>query len=435
MKIRHAFSFLMVLLMVISVFPSAGFAAHLFMEADEVSESGYPTISSVTINAKSALRVGDTGTGTDDDVVITAPYSEPRTSGHAGVDLRSRNATGTAGRDAFSVLGNGEVYQLRTTLGSTYGRYALVQHKVTSGGTDYYVQSFYAHLASVNVTSATSVTNTTNIGQTGGSGTTESSYPIHLHLEFRGASATDTNTMKRYAPSYFYQHKGGSYANKMSFITRTAASSSSVTFQIQSIYSGVLRTSPPSKVKLFYKNGNMTSWSSTSMTVASDDITFTGNLTPLYGTSDTLQYYVEAENNSYNGTTYYTGYRPYRYDNQAPTDRPFFVSTSLLAKGANSDIYTESMYATAVEPVKVDIPDTVNVLEFDFINSVELVRNVGENEWEVISNDDSYVINVLYPALAPELSVGKEYLVSGNFQDKNQTRLNVEGDFIRNIEH
>jgi len=42
-----------------------------------------------------------------------------------------------------------------------------------------------------------------------------------------------------------------------------------------------------------------------------------------YNRPVTLLYYVSAETNAWDGTNYYTGYRPYRYKIGAPTDRPF----------------------------------------------------------------------------------------------------------------
>lgn len=420
------------LLLLLCMFPVSSQAELRFMEMDEQSEAGYRVLSGVTINARSPLRVSDVGTNSDYDPTITAPYNEPRSKSHEGVDLHSRDASGN-GRPVFSVYGNGTVYQIQPNLNtSTYGRYVLVQHRATVNSTDYYFQSFYAHLSSVSVTSTTSVTDTTRIGVSGGSGLTETSYPVHLHLEFRGASATKSNTMRRYPPTPFYTHKGSAYANKMVFIARTAASSSSVTFQIQSVYNGAVRKSPPDRVWLYYKNGGMSSWASTSMNVAADGITFTKDLTSLYGSSNTLSYYVRAENNSYDGSTYYTAFRPWRYnDGTAPTDRPFTVSRSSLYT-ASKDLQS---YATSSEPMVNAKPDVINTKSYDLYETIQLVKQIDEESWEVSTlSGTTYTMVVKFKNAAPTLLIGEKYAISANYADTGENVIIVEGDWIRSLQ-
>jgi murein DD-endopeptidase MepM/ murein hydrolase activator NlpD len=330
---------LVTLAMILALTPSTGLAAERdFMEMDETSESGYNVLSSVSIAAKSALRVGDTGTGSNDFTTINAPYNDPRDStntngvrAHKGTDFKTKDSQGN-GRKLFFVYNDGEVYQIQNALNSSgYGRYVMAQHKHVQNSTNYYFQSFYGHLKNSSLTVGGAVTNTSEVGVSGGSGSSKTSYPIHLHLEFRGASATKSNSMKRYPTSFFYSGQGD-YGLNTAFVSRTAASSTSVTFRIVSMFGGSERYVPQDKVTLFYKNGNMTSWTSTTMTRSADQKLFTKDLTSLYGTSNTLSYYVKAYTDSYNGSTFYYTFRPYRYtDGTAPTDRPFTVTKTTLA--------------------------------------------------------------------------------------------------------
>jgi murein DD-endopeptidase MepM/ murein hydrolase activator NlpD len=131
-------------------------AAQELCESDQVI-SGYNPLSQTSIIAYSPFRVGDTGTGSDYLATITSQYNQPRyESGikrvHIGVDLQALNSN-NLGRNVFSVYGAGKVVATGTS--PSYGEYVTIEHKHTSGGKEYYFQSFYAHLASRTLTSTT----------------------------------------------------------------------------------------------------------------------------------------------------------------------------------------------------------------------------------------------------------------------------------------
>lgn len=444
-NIKKLLNLLVILAMILLLAPSVSAAQKDLMEMDETSESGYSVLGNASVNAKSALRVGDTGTGSNDFTTINAPYNEPRSSSsnasgvraHKGTDFRSKDSNGN-GRKLFFVYNNGEVYQIQNSLNSSgYGRYLLAQHKHVQNSTNYYFQSFYAHLKSVNssLTVGGAVSNTSQVGISGGSGSSETSYPIHLHLEFRGASATKSNSMRRYPTSFFYSGQG-EYGLNTAFINRTAASGTSVTFRIVSMYSGSERYVPQDKVTLYYKNGNMTSWSTTSMTRSSDQKYFTKDLTSLYGTSNTLKYYVKAYTDSYNGSTYYYTFRPYRYsDGTAPTDRPFEVTKTLATTTASiSEIEKSDGEKASMIDKSINLPDTVNTKKYDHLQMVTLLNPIEKNKWEVISESgDIYTIKINHINAAPQLTQGEKVLIAGNKSSDNKEKqvIVVDGDNIR----
>lgn len=277
--------------------------------------SGYNPISQVAITAYAPFRVGDIGTGADYNAAITSQYNQPRYESstkrvHKGVDLQALN--NSTGRNVFPVYGAGmvkEVYYYTPTTTkpaptTSYGYYTRIEHQYSSGGLNYYFQSFYGHLQSCSLTTTSTygTAYTTKLGVEGKTGATNA---IHLHLEFR----TPGSGTYCYAPAAFYWSKGA-WGTNTSFINRTSVSGNKVTFNIVSYDNGTAVPVPASKVKIYYKkDGSTSSFTSAPMTKSTSGNTFTytfsGNTT---GTK--IRYYVQAIENCWDGQDRYA-YRPY----------------------------------------------------------------------------------------------------------------------------
>ncbi len=111
---------------------------------------------------------------------------------HAGIDIGTSGATGIK---AYSVA-NGVVETVVTTLSSDRGRYVKIDHGTVDGQK---FETLYQHLASVDVKVGDTVSLGQPVGTIGGSGKTESAFPIHLHFEtYRGGAYID--------PRYYYPY-------------------------------------------------------------------------------------------------------------------------------------------------------------------------------------------------------------------------------------
>lgn len=78
-KKKYLVTFILLTLIII-YFTVPIFAEPDLMEIYEISETGYRSLDCMTVTCKSALRLGDIGTGNSDFTPITATYNEPRLS-------------------------------------------------------------------------------------------------------------------------------------------------------------------------------------------------------------------------------------------------------------------------------------------------------------------------------------------------------------------
>ena len=98
--------------------------------------------------------------------------SRPDRPDHVGIDIYGTNGTVYA-------AANGKVVACSSSNSGANGRYVVIEH--TLGGKKIY--SFYAHLASLNVSKGSTVTTSTKIGTAGGSGYGKNNaYGTHLHF-------------------------------------------------------------------------------------------------------------------------------------------------------------------------------------------------------------------------------------------------------------
>ncbi len=319
------------------------------MEADETVNGFYALGNYGQINAKSPFRVGDSGSGSNDWVTITAVYNEPRYSSssgyyhHTGVDLSAYL------RNVYCVYGDIQNFNLVkiATYSSSYGNYVVIQHQVDSD--NYYAfQSLYAHLNSISVAVNDRPLTSTKIGV---SGTTGQSNGYHLHLQFPCATTNYSQGSRSYAPAVFYSYVG-TWGNDTSFINRLPKlSSTTLRFRVAAKL-GNGNYAYIRNVYLWYKESGETNWHSKQMKLRVGYqyeyiIDVRSDLG--YNRPVTLLYYVSAETNAWDGTNYYTGYRPYRYKIVAPNDRPFseFFYISSLKTYSSTPAIDSSSYCNS----------------------------------------------------------------------------------------
>jgi len=174
--------------------------------------------------------VGDSGSGSDDWVTITAVYNEPRYSSssgyyhHTGVDLSAYlRYTYCIYRDSS----NTNLVKI-ATYSSSYGNYVVVQHQLDSYN-HYAFQSLYAHLDSRIVAVGDNPLTTTKIGVSGNTG---QSLGYHLHLQLPCATTNYSQGSRSYAPAVFYYYVG-TWGDDTSFINRlTKLSSTTLRFRV-----------------------------------------------------------------------------------------------------------------------------------------------------------------------------------------------------------
>ncbi len=107
------------------------------------------------------------------------PFTE---NNHLGDDWNGSGGYNTDMGDPVYVIGNGLV-TFTAKLGGGWGGVAIVQHRLRSTtDSDYYVQSFYGHLNTINVRPGQIVWLGQQLGTVGNAG---GRYWAHLHLEVR----------------------------------------------------------------------------------------------------------------------------------------------------------------------------------------------------------------------------------------------------------
>lgn len=413
----------------------------------------FNTISETKISAYSPLRVGDVGTGQEDLVAITSQYNQPRKESgilrvHAGLDLRTRKTDGT-GRDVFSVFNGGRVIHT-TDNGGGYGKYVVIQHEYIPSGTGkrYYFQSLYAHLDSRALTSTTSryynLPYTTKVGKSGYSGMSDSSQ-IHLHLEFLTPKQEVNNNIAvgnfRYAPSVFYWHKGA-WGTNTSFINYSNTTENTVIFNIVSYDNGAAHSVAADKVKIYYKNAS-SSGGFTSKTMSKNGHTFVSTFTG-FPVGTTIQYYIEAQENRWDGT-YYKAFRPYydRLSTPPPADKcfkhvmvtstvePSSIIEEYLQQASSTMSYQEFIedktYDGRYEP-QINIPwipseesvrKGLELNNISFLAKVIEINNDGSLVVESINGGEMFEMDEYQTAhITEDLEKGQIYTVNLEFEDK-----------------
>ena len=330
----------------------------LLSEMDEQTESIYPKLSKAErIDVRSAFRESNSASGVDYWATITGPFNEPRTiKVHQGTDFQSNTW-----RSVFAVA-EGIVKQTIPNA-SGYGEVVILQHTKTIGGVIYTYQSFYAHLSlgSTVVIKDQPVYETSNIATEGNSG---GAYAIHLHQEFRHPevtlSANSVYNNRRYPTSFFYQHRGDE-GLKTTFLSRPASSGTIVRTFAWSSYNGAARYG--SNVTLWYRTSETAAWTATPMISDGTNTTWYKDLKTLPITFPaTVSYYISAQTNSWDGSTLYTGYRPFRYQaiDKPPTDRPFVMyvmsATSTEAAATNPPVSNGLTYDASIPTDANGIP-------------------------------------------------------------------------------
>lgn len=290
-------------------------------------DGSQPAIGNVSgqIILRSPLRQGDTSSGTDNWVTINSSFNNPRTSGmHKGFDLESKDLSGN-GRPVFSTW-SGSVTANQWVSG--YGNTLTLGHQYRDpSGQTYYFKTFYAHLASASPLSVgTPVTDTTLVGTSGNTGGT---YPIHLHFETQMYYSTGSDGLNRkYPPSFFYYANTSTplnWGNNSSFINRLPGDyPNQIKFRLVDMNNGsqVVGSNPT----LWVWDPEIKVWTSYPLNATGDPTIFVKDMGSLgYPAGTGLLFYVGAQSNTWDPTTYYWAYRPYRYSalNSPPTDQPF----------------------------------------------------------------------------------------------------------------
>lgn len=334
-------------------------------------------------NTSSPLHVGDTATGSNDWVRINATFNQPRphsslgTSHHLGVDLKTYTGNATQGRPVWNIYGNGEVSGIGYD--SIYGNYVMVKHKEWDGAAWRYWYSFYAHLYTASVSNGqTGLTRSTKIGI---SGTTGSSTGVHLHLEFR-----HVGTGHRLPPALFYYNIVNPWGNDTSYGNHLAGrTANEVCFRFKGFSSTNVFPPKPGSVILHYCPAGG-SWNTTTMT-SSDGYTFYKDFSGLVprGTSY-VDYWVEAQDNSWGDGTYRKAYRPYHYYGTTPPPtsvafRKYLTWTSGMTTeppGATAGYFTDPLPGTPyVENPSPEVPAHLNIQ-----GTATLLEQVSRNIWK-----------------------------------------------------
>ncbi len=294
-------------------------ASPTMLESDEPINGFNPLSGFGEIYARSPFR----SNGYDDFVTINSPFDEPRGyECHHGVDLSAWE-----GRPVFCVYSASSNVVKEVGYYSGYGNKVVIQHDL---GNNYSFQSLYAHLKNATVHVGEYVTSNTMVGSAGHSGTSAT----HLHLEFPCSTKDSFQGNRSYAPSVFYYYvtSHNNWGLNTSFINHLKSDENNVIkFRISSMDCGRIVDVPTEMVKLVYRvrdghYGAWTGWQSHSMNKNGN--IFTVNVRDdlgLFGLFD-LEYYISAKTDSFDGTLKGPAYRPYRYDFNAPADRPFCQS-------------------------------------------------------------------------------------------------------------
>ena len=337
--------------------------------------------------------------------------------------------------------------------GSTdgYGNYIVVQHQTKIGGVDYGFQSMYAHMGTLQYTSANvgaNVSSTTKVGVSGSSGNVDA----HLHLEFRTPQySADSRGTDMYAPSTFYWRKGD-WGNNTSFINHIG-SGNIVQFRIVSISSGSERLPRTGAVTLFHRLEGSSTWKQTTMN--QDGYYWSSNLLDLgYSVGNRVEYFVRVYKGRGNIDEQY-GYvfRPYGIINYetsstnlryAPVDKPFvkIVSASKSSTGNLVQGMIEGEIGTLSNEAKKKQSGLLSATEKELHNintfaDVLITEKIAVNRYKaVIVSEEKLAekfgeveIYLDYPVeYITALDVGDTYTISCDF-DGEIMRI-PEGSYI-----
>lgn len=418
---------------------------------NQASQSITFDIKAAGITACSPFRVGDVGTGAEDLVVITSQFNQPRYENsversHKGVDMRSLTSEYVA-RPVFLAYNFAKIMSAQSRSG--YGNTVVAQHRyVDATGKEYYFQTLYAHLQSFNVTINSTYTNsnTTKVGISGNSGLGTNG-AIHLHLEFRTPqNATGTALgAYTYAPAVFYWRKG-EWGNSTSFINAVGQYGNTVEFNIVS-YDGSAYGVNADKVKIYHKRSTESTFRSSSMTKNGNVFSYTFS-SSTYPVGSTVQYYIEAQENRWDGT-YYSAYRPYHYrESVAPPVNKCFTHTMTNNTSRNTtNIYSrDNLSKMPISDVAEIVRNSPYVLEpMVGDDSTLLIANVTDNKTEIganivsieesgivvkdINNDKEYIVKVQFE-LDHTPSIGAFYWIKGICDYSNNIiTVNMPEDF------
>lgn len=438
---------------------SAASGEPLLIEPDESIPGSFLTLSGIQhILPRSPHRVGDVGSGGDDWAPITSQYNQPRsgTTGtvmHRGVDLSSRVNGVLTNRTLFATMQDARVWLVNTALTGDAGRFVAIQNRHTEGSLVYHFQTVYMHLSRVDVTQGLSVTETSPvIGRTGGSGKTENSFIVHLHMEKR-TPTEHIGTMggRRYPPSFFYWRAPGTWGSDTSFINRTAISGNTVNFRI--IDRGI--DVAQANVGLFFRppggawQGHFGNMSKSGSNFA---FTFAG-----HPAGTIIEYYVQARSSSWDGILR-TASRPYRYsDGRAPTSRPFRhnMVSILAATAATASLAGETAATTSPRQWWVEYDPEVNREEIaqtaprpfpdkdEYLGAVVIERVVDESTFvarEIVGRTSAHkpilgrkiILRVSDIRGMGDMVVGEEYRVLGQVSSRDPLTVTFpDGEEIR----
>ncbi len=430
------------------------------IEPDESLPSPFLTLSGIQhILPRSPHRVGDVGSGADDWATITSQYNQPRpdsTGGtriHRGVDLSSWVSGVLTNRTLFSTMNISRVHFVHTVLSTSggLGRHVAIQNQHTEGTATYHFQTMYAHLSSVNVVQGQAVNATSPvIGRTGGSGTAENSFIVHLHMEKRTpTSQSGTMGSRRYPPSFFYWRAPGTWGSDTSFINRATISGNTVNFRILERTGDIAQAN----VGLFFRRSGAASWEghfgNMSKSGSNFSFTFTG-----HPSGTIIEYYVQARSSTWDGALR-TASRPYRYfDGRAPTTRPF-RHTTVAATVATASLADETAIAAAPRQWWVEYDPEVNREETapstlrlfpdkdEFLGAVVLEQAVNESTFvarEIVGRTPAHkailgreiILRISDIRGMGDMVIGAEYRVHGQVSGKNPLTLTFpDGEEIR----
>lgn len=320
---------LLALQMMLIIPGTTAFATDLkLIEPDEPDGSSPPIGNAAgQFDIRSPYR---TSSGADNwSYPITGMYNEPRSDHiHRGVDFGAPTGTAVYPVHGYSSSDDAYVTYIGSASSSSFGNHVIVRHRDRVSGVDYYFDTLYAHLASVdaNLAVGKTVTATTRLGATGCTG---SCTGPHLHLEFRTRYTTGSGEPRRHPPASFFQGKAPSpYWLDTSFITRMPNQGNCVRFRTVAKHSDGYYVASP--VRIYYKVGLNGTWQNALMTPEGSSPCTPGSSTSQYHyfnlnnvatIGSDVFFYIRATETKYNRSSY----RPWRHsDGSAPTDRPFY---------------------------------------------------------------------------------------------------------------
>lgn len=431
-KIKKIKNLLVCILIIILALQSTVFAADLrFMEIDEISESGYLSLSGTTVSGVPPFR---NSSMQPIFTQVNSQYSEPRPTVdagmHRGVDLKSVDSLGAM--KIYPILGDGQIFQVDNAQTTSYGKYVKLQHSYLYNSNRYYFQTLSAHLSVISCPTSGTLSLNSLIGTSGGTNLAgQPNFATHLHLETRGASSSYTTATRKYPPNFFFGTLSSTVTNKMAFINRTAASASSVTFKIAPVITGTEYTTPLNMVTFKYK-ADSGAWTTGTMTTT-DNLYFTANLSGLY--TSKIEYYVVAKSDAWTFGSWLDSYRPYRYSDAVPSDRPFVqYKTGMVAMDNASATTGIENYATALEPEDKDLVTSAqNKSENKTIRLLGIVTGISD-DWAVTikaQDNKDYIIKIKDKnATGSPLVLGEKIGISCEVNEIDGTLSAVGADIL-----